>query len=154
MREGQGPATCRPRPGPHLARLGRGYGRSNRRTLGRWRAIRAVCRLFEVSTPKFTSCGSMRSTRTHRGARSPGRDLPSARFWDRAEQRPKKLLSVWGSVADSGCPIWDDERVISLQGAGRTVCSWLQLPESCPLGLKFGSSLMMYSLEPFNHAWS
>jgi hypothetical protein len=33
------------------------------------------------------------------------------------------------------------------QGAGPRACSRFQLPESCPLGLKFGSSLMMYSLE-------
>ena len=38
------------------------------------------------------------------------------------------------------------------QGAGRTTCSWFQLPERLVFGLKFGSSLMMYSLDPFNQA--
>ena len=38
------------------------------------------------------------------------------------------------------------------QGAGRTTCSWFQLPERLEFGLKFGSSLMMYSLDPFNQA--
>ena len=37
-------------------------------------------------------------------------------------------------------------------GAGRTTCSWFQLPERLVFGLKFGSSLMMYSLDPFNQA--
>ena len=39
-----------------------------------------------------------------------------------------------------------------VQGWGRTTCNWFQSPLSCPLGLKFGSSLMMYSFCPLSQA--